>query len=224
MVRIKQRAGLAVVAWVAAQAWAHDPAYHAGQLYAEQFIKTSRGQSEMTKALTAMDAALRQNNLRQPNREVFLSQGKKVLAQLVEQAYSESLAHILRTWTTADVKPSPQVHWQRCRVCNSIITELLEQQKLKPVSDVKPSAKFKLTADKVKSLLSKMEHKTYFDFAVELCDLNGDGFIDAVRLDSKTEGTFSTYQIDYDGDGLVDAIATKGSKGWTVIAAEDGKP
>lgn len=178
----------------------------------------------MTKALTAMDAALRQSNLRQPNRELLLSQGKKVLAQLVEQAYSESLAHVLRTWTMQEAKPSPQVHLQRCRVCHSVITELLEQQKLKPVPDVKPSAKFKLTADKVKSLLSKMEHKTYLDFAVELCDLNGDGFIDAVRLDSKTEGTFSTYQIDYDGDGLVDAIAMKGSKGWTVIAAEDGKP
>lgn len=221
--RIKQGAALAVIAWMAAQGWAHDPAYHAAQLYAEQFIKTSRGQSEMTKALTAIDAALRQNHQRQPDRELFLSQGKKVLAQLVEQANSESLAHILRTWTTADVKPSPPMHLQRCHVCHSVVTELLAQQKLQSVPDVKPNAKFKLTADKVKSLLSKMEHKTYFDFAVELCDLNGDGFIDAVRLDSKTEGTFSTYQIDYDGDGLVDAIATKGSKGWTVIAAEDGR-
>jgi len=108
-------------------------------------------------------------------------------------------------------------------VCHAVITELLGQQKLKPVPDVKPSAKFTLTADKVKSLLPKMEQETYLGFAVELCDLNGDGFIDAVRLDSKTEGVFSAYQIDYDGDGLVDAVATKGSKGWTIIAAEDDK-
>jgi hypothetical protein len=214
---------MACAALTMAWLWAHDAAYHAVQLYAEQFIKTQRGQTEMNKALAAMDAALRQNNLRAPNRDLFLSQGKKVLEQLVEQQLSESLAHVLRTWTLNEAKPSPQVHVQRCRVCNSIITALLEQQKLKPVPDVKPNAKFKLTDAKVKDLLQKRDHKTYFDFAVELCDLNGDGFIDAVRLDSKTEGAFSTYQVDYDSDGLVDAVATKGSKGWALIAAQSEK-
>jgi hypothetical protein len=207
-----------------ARLWAHDVAYHAVQMYAEQFIKTHHGPAEMNKALTAMDAALRQNNFRAPDRDLFLSQGKTMLEKLVEQQYSESLAHILRTWTMNEAKPSPQIHLQRCRACNSVVTALLEQQKLKGVPDVKPNQKFKLNAEKVKALLSKSDHKTYFDFAVELCDLNGDGFIDTARLDSKTEGTFSTYQIDYDGDGLVDAMATKGSKGWTIIAVQNDRP
>lgn len=202
-----------ILAALVATACAHDPGFHVATDHAPVWLQTDEGKRELRRALTAMCKALTSLD-RQLKVDAALGPGEAALRELVKNDKVQALTHTIRVWAQNQAKPDAAKHLMRCAACNAFANTLLRNGKLKDLVAVKPKPANKLTVANALALIKKMNHKVAYGMTAESVDLNGDGYLDGVRLDNDGDGKFDTYQLDLDHDGFVDVIIEWDGKAW----------